>query len=1192
LHHALCKGNDLSRQVTTAQLWETIRTAGLASADDCRKWAKGVTEALGKSIASDPEQLVASLVKFGYLTPYQGNVLYRSLPDPLLLDGVRIEKSLQDTLGDHWYEGRIIPANADKPKLGSGERVWVAAISMETMSSPTVKAWPPSAAWAELHMRVDAPQLDHWRNSGATLQHLYATVEPWSSKSLASELELGPLHIEQSLRMVQDVATGLQSLHAAGLVHGHLSLESILVESNGSFRLRRDPFFPPCSPYHGTHPSLIPHSHSLLAIAAPELALPDSLPSAQSDLYALGCIWYRSITGAWPVEPSVGSSAVSWGALHARIMLQAPRTLPQIAGKCLLHLIAKDPTARFPSAKAFLNALTTDPKVHPIESQEYAKDAPSVAPVVREPVSNYTTKESSSLTAESKHPEQRNPSAPSSTPPKTSKSHNAPDKTPIDKPTAQQPVVKKPVAEEAKSAEAKVPKTPSNPSQANVSTSAGSKSNIPVVPPQKVAEEAVEKIASEIRDKRGRIGQRAPYRPQGPKEPIVNPGDQVSKATSAQPWVENPESSSPSTPVLANETISKVPGAPTPLEIPVSQNTSQETLPTDGEPSANESSGINRETPKKTKRKRPSTQGKKVTGKSKTKGKKGRPFWLLPTLVAGSCVLLLGMLPILRNNAPSVVTIENNANKPKNNNATKPSESNKDLAKVNVPAVDPMSERFEIRADDGKVPWAPPTVGPACNTDLLPMGIETLVYLSPRAWQHQGPIGPMIGWWDSLVSEPRATWWPEIASPTESLEQVTVAWYPGKEEGTARYVVRFAFKEPRKILEVINTSEWSPKSFTGGSEGARGSMWIRSDSGNLDAMLCDDLSASPNTTTKHVTFGPSDLLEGILATKETPFVMRRQLDMLRQASDSSSDLTLLVAPSFLYGDGKEILGTESPKILSLLSQLVDDKVQAFMLRAQWDKDWYLEWRSLGNDLQAATRNAANVKSQIETASNQLEAALVTQPADPYWRAIANRFPQMLRALGKWMRTGAEDGQVVVNAYLPQEAVSNLVIGSWMAAQRDWNSVASAPTATKPTVPAKSIEQWLETPITLRIEQDSLENLLQAIATELRETSNSSSDPLPMAINGTAFQKDGITRNQQVRNFEYTNTPVRQVLTALARRANPVTTVQAPNEKDQKVVWVVLEDPATPSKRKLEFTTRAWTDANKATLPTEFVLPNN
>jgi hypothetical protein len=54
----------------------------------------------------------------------------------------------------------------------------------------------------------------------------------------------------------------------------------------------------------------------------------------------------------------------------------------------------------------------------------------------------------------------------------------------------------------------------------------------------------------------------------------------------------------------------------------------------------------------------------------------------------------------------------------------------------------------------------------------------------------------------------------------------------------------------------------------------------------------------------------------------------------------------------------------------------------------------------------------------------------------------------------------------------------------------------------------------------------------------------------------------------------------------------VTTVKAPNEKDQKVVWVLIDDPATPSKKKLEMTTRVWAASNQANLPTEFVIPKD
>lgn len=117
-------------------------------------------------------------------------------------------------------------------------------------------------------------------------------------------------------------------------------------------------------------------------------------------------------------------------------------------------------------------------------------------------------------------------------------------------------------------------------------------------------------------------------------------------------------------------------------------------------------------------------------------------------------------------------------------------------------------------------------------------------------------------------------------------------------------------------------------------------------------------------------------------------------------------------------------------------------------------------------------------------------------------------------------------------------------------------------------------------------------VLVAIASELKDTHTGGKETLPMAINGTAFQKDGITRNQQIRGFEFKDTPVRDLLTALCRRANPVTTVKSPDEKDQKVVWLLLDDPSTPSKKKLEMTTRGWAESNSAVLPKEFVIGTN
>jgi hypothetical protein len=285
------------------------------------------------------------------------------------------------------------------------------------------------------------------------------------------------------------------------------------------------------------------------------------------------------------------------------------------------------------------------------------------------------------------------------------------------------------------------------------------------------------------------------------------------------------------------------------------------------------------------------------------------------------------------------------------------------------------------------------------------------------------------------------------------------------------------------------------------------------------------------------------------------------MDILLSTTDRLADITVLTAPSFLYGDGKDILGSHAPHVLGMLRSVVGDNVQALLIRTHLEPQWYLEWRTLGNDLQAATRNASELKGRLESLPDAIESALVAQPADPYWRAIANRYPQMLRSAMRYARAGAEDGQVVVNAYLPSDALLNMAIGTWMVSQRDVSAAtpSAKPTAKPPAAP-KSMEQWLDSTLSLRIEQDS------------------------------AFQKDGITRNQQIRGFEYKDIPLRKVLTDLARKANPVTTVQSPNERDQKVVWVVLDDPTSLTKKKIELTTRAWTDSNQVSLPSEFIVP--
>src|SRR4029077_7734062 len=96
-------------------------------------------------------------------------------------------------------------------------------------------------------------------------------------------------------------------------------------------------------------------------------------------------------------------------------------------------------------------------------------------------------------------------------------------------------------------------------------------------------------------------------------------------------------------------------------------------------------------------------------------------------------------------------------------------------------------------------------------------------------------------------------------------------------------------------------------------------------------------------------------------------------------------------------------------------------------------------------------------------------------------------------------------------------------------------------------------------------------------------------PFEFAIKiiGDDLKLDGITRNQSIRDFKQENQTVADILTALVRKANPVTTVKDSSEKDQKLVWLIGPDPDSPAKQVVLITTRNAAATKKYTLPPPF-----
>jgi serine/threonine protein kinase len=568
------------------------------------------------------------------------------------------------------------------------------------------------------------------------------------------------------------------------------------------------------------------------------------------------------------------------------------------------------------------------------------------------------------------------------------------------------------------------------------------------------------------------------------------------------------------------------------------------------------------------------------TGKKK---KKKKPVWLLPSIAIGSIAVFGGLLAILLNGSgstkvakkePQIEYVERDPSTDK----SKSSSSNSGDQKSSV-TTDPVAEFFAIGGDDGQTLWAPPFAGNALSVELLPPGAEAIVFLSRSSWTGKENLAKVQSW----LTEGLPSWKAFVGSipfsSDDRISDVAIALFPSKTPGVPEAVFRFGLKEAETIEALLPTlAGYTPKGI-----GTDRQMWS---DGKLGVVF-DNLTKDSKLKTRRLTIGPVHQLDSMADTLGGAVPLRRQLDVLLQNTDSRSDFTLVAAPSFLLGDARE-LWNSAPLSAVVLRTILNDEVQGVSLSSSFQPKLYSELRLVLSDPKNAGKRSSELRESLEQLPNKLEASFVNSPAPTYWRAIAARFPQMVRSVAKNSRFGIEDGQIVANVYLPSDSLSNLLVGSWMSLQNPMSNIASTlPSSPTTSVVTKTVDQMLDSPMNIAFEQESLEMGLAAIATEFNDSVLKNQSSLRMSINGTAFQKEGIAQNQQVRNFVQKEIPLRTVLTDLVRRANPVTTVQSPTEKDQKVVWIVLDDPENAGGKKIELTTRTWATDNKVTLPKEF-----
>lgn len=196
---------------------------------------------------------------------------------------------------------------------------------------------------------------------------LYSVTELIEAKTLEQILQEAeeqecytPIQIPLIVRYIAQICNALQYAHEQDIVHGNIQPSSILVQDDQHILLTN---FSMKRIYHEDEPMVAQIEEGNAAYTAPEQVV--GILSPASDIYAIGVLLYRLLTGRLPYDgESAGEIALKQTNDAIPILRALRPDLPESVELVVRVALAKSPEARFPSAndlaEALVAAVTSD----------------------------------------------------------------------------------------------------------------------------------------------------------------------------------------------------------------------------------------------------------------------------------------------------------------------------------------------------------------------------------------------------------------------------------------------------------------------------------------------------------------------------------------------------------------------------------------------------------------------------------------------------------------------------------------------------------------------------------------------------------------------------------------------------------------------------------------------------------------
>jgi tRNA A-37 threonylcarbamoyl transferase component Bud32 len=196
-------------------------------------------------------------------------------------------------------------------------------------------------------------------DSGETTESLYFVMPYVEGETLRERLDRGgALPLAEAVRILTEIADALTYAHAHGVVHRDVKPENILLADGhayiGDFGIAYAVRFVPEARLTGEGRIV-----GTAPYMSPEQAAGDDKVEGASDQYSLACVFYEMLAGRTLFPGRTPRSVIA-----RRFKTPAPhlrrirRDVPAAVDRALAKALAEDPAARFPTPKAFAEAVS------------------------------------------------------------------------------------------------------------------------------------------------------------------------------------------------------------------------------------------------------------------------------------------------------------------------------------------------------------------------------------------------------------------------------------------------------------------------------------------------------------------------------------------------------------------------------------------------------------------------------------------------------------------------------------------------------------------------------------------------------------------------------------------------------------------------------------------------------------------